>query len=151
MTKRLDTLEEFERVALALQDPNAKPHQYIVRKFGFCTECSSIAEYEFHGSSEGTSTRCLGCQASEGGPLGYVKRNLILSGDMVPVRVKGEIDRLHSREEQTRFFFEEIKEREETLATQAEQLRALTRDKENFMSKLLLLKSKVQPSQTGDY
>ena len=109
MSRHLKTVKDFEKIAEALEDSQSR--QYNVRSFGYCTRCNSAAEYEFSGSLEGIGEECLKCGAAQSGPLGSLKSRLILSGDMVPVAFKAEIDVLHSRERQREFFLELLEKR----------------------------------------
>jgi hypothetical protein len=117
-----ETPEDFTHVAEAFCKPQS--NQYVVRTFGYCTECRSVAEYNFSGSPEGTSEECLKCGSYQNGPLGSRNRDLILTGDMVPISVKGEIDRLHSRAQQKTFFLELL---DQKIVNQEEDIREARR------------------------
>src|SRR3989344_465245 len=86
MTQRLKTVEDFERVAKALQDPNAKLHEYTVKSFGYCLTCESVVEYEGEYGPEWLQETCLKCKAIASAAMGSFRR-FILTGDMVPVAV----------------------------------------------------------------
>ena len=98
----LSTAKGFERVTKALLDPESQPHQYRVKTFGYCTECSGVVEFEMGGGVDDFYEKCLKCDAT---PLkAAIERRIILQGEMLPAALKGEVDTLHSRGKQAEFF-----------------------------------------------
>ena len=118
MTGRLETVEDFERVAKALQDPNAKLHEYTVKSFGYCLNCENVVEYEADYGPEWFQQTCLHCNGIRSAAIGSF-RNLILTGDMVPVAVAEQIGHLYSRKMQKTFLLECAKARMQKLADAA--------------------------------
>ena len=118
MTQRLKTVEDFERVAKALQDPNAKLHEYTVKSFGYCLTCESVVEYEGEYGPEWLQETCLKCKAIASAAMGSFRR-FILTGDMVPVAVAEEIAHLYSRKTQKTFLLECATARMQKLADDA--------------------------------
>lgn len=106
------TLKELEEISKALSNPQSKPHEYLVRKFGFCTFCGDITEYrtEILGSEGGVVTQCEKCRKNFGGwARGTYPQTQYLTDEDIPQRYKAKVEELHSREMQTRFFKEAAK------------------------------------------
>ena len=120
MTGRLETVEDFERIAKALQDPSAKLHEYTVKSFGYCLNCESVVEYEADYGPEWFRQTCLNlnCKKTASAAIGSFRR-FILTGDMVPVAVAEQIGHLYSRKMQKTFLLECAKARMQKLADAA--------------------------------
>ena len=77
---RLETVEDFEKVAKALKDPKSKLFQYMVHSFGFCKLCNMVTEYNGVGSIEGAYVTCHLCKETFSSwgyvPAGYQKGDL---------------------------------------------------------------------------
>ena len=117
----LSTAKDFERVTKALLDPESQPHQYRVKIFGYCTECSGVVEFEMGGGVDDFYEKCLKC-----GTTAYksaMKRSIILQGEMVPAALKSHVDYLHSRGKQTEFFVVLLEDYIATTKTKIERTR----------------------------
>ena len=98
----LSTTKDFERVLAAFRDPESQPHQYRVKTFGYCTECSDVVEFEMGGGVDDFYEKCLECGTTA--LKTAIKRHTILQGEMVPAALKSKVDNLHSRGKQAEFF-----------------------------------------------
>jgi len=64
---RLETVEDFERVDKALNNPGGKLSEYCVMNYGYCGFCRSIAVFDAvsvcdEDNVTPTVVRCCGCQ-----------------------------------------------------------------------------------------
>jgi len=117
----LKTAKGFERVTKALLDPESQPHQYRVKTFGYCTECSDVVEFEMGGGVDDFYEKCLKCGTT---PLkAAIERRIILQGEMLPAALKGEVDALHSRGKQAEFFVVLLEDYIATTKTKIERTR----------------------------
>ena len=145
MTQRLETVEDFERVAKALQDPNAMPHKYVVKSFGYCLNCESVVEYEGNYGPEWFQETCLKCKTIASAAIGSFRR-LILTGDMVPVAVAEEIAHLYSRKTQKTFLLECATARIQEFADEATEYERKFKEASAQAQQLAELRYRVQRS-----
>ena len=145
MTQRLKTVEDFERVAKALQDPNAKLHEYTVKSFGYCLTCESVVEYEGEYGPEWLQETCLKCKAIASAAMGSFRR-FILTGDMVPVAVAEEIAHLYSRKTQKTFLIESVTARIQELDDEATEHERKLKEASEQALQLAALRYRVQRS-----
>lgn len=130
----LNTAKDFERVLAALLDPESQPHQYRVKTFGYCTECSGVVEFVTGGGVDDFYEKCLKCGAT---PLkATIERRIILQGEMLPAALKGEVDALHSRGKQAGFFVVLLEDYIATTKTKIERTREVLADLERELGNL---------------
>ena len=110
---RLETVEDFEKVAQALKNPKSKPCHYQVRDFGYCRKCHAVTEFDGSFSLEGTYVTCLRCKRNFTWPQlvpGCEPAEMYVVTDegenSMPKSAQDEIRRLNSREAQLGFFLE---------------------------------------------
>lgn len=115
---RLETVEDFEKVKPALDDPNSKSYQYCVKRFGFCTACNKLTEYDDDGPTSFGCRMCLSCkrvfefrfdEIKYAAGECYVSHDrqeyyTLLSCEHYLIK---EFERLHSREHQMKLFDKE--------------------------------------------
>jgi len=114
---RLETVEDFEKVAKAFKDPNSKPFQYVIRPYGFCKLCNRATEYIAVGSIEGVYVTCLFCSkifsdwnyVPESYQLGHLYET-DSAGITDHVAREAVINQLNSREQQKIFFNEKLEQ-----------------------------------------
>lgn len=120
---RLETVEDFEKVKKAFDNPRSKHYQFMVRNFGYCKICRIVTEYEGNYSFESCHETCRKC----GSIFGYPKTHGTLPSDfyitinmddMFPMpsspvpnyEVYLKLEQLHSRKQQ-KIFFQELLEK----------------------------------------
>ena len=147
MTGRLETVEDFERIAKALQDPSAKLHEYTVKSFGYCLNCESVVEYEADYGPEWFRQTCLNlnCKKTASAAIGSFRR-FILTGDMVPVAVAEEIAHLYSRKTQKTFLIESVTARIQELDDEATEHERKLKEASEQALQLAALRYRVQRS-----
>jgi len=145
MSQQLRTLKDFERVAKALEDPNAKPHEYEVKSFGYCKNCKAVVAYESEASIEWLYQKCLSCGMSKSNAMGSFNY-LILTWVLMPNAFRPQVDTLYSREKQREFFDEVAKKRVEELAAESREYELKHVAAETQAIKLSELRNKVKHS-----
>ena len=108
---KLETVEDFEKVRKALEDPKSSPRDYSVCPYSYCCHCDEVREFEapcVESWGELINVKCLDC-----GKMFFVTNlDLVKSiswgrqseTDKIPEQFKGEIKKLNSREMQKNFF-----------------------------------------------
>lgn len=114
MAQKLETLEDFQRVAKALADPDAKPHEYCVQSFGYCTHCLKVTSYTSESGPEGGIIVCKECLRRDA--WGSYRYGVAVSapyftGNMVPLRYREEVAKRHSRGNQSVYFWKFLEHR----------------------------------------
>ncbi|OGF63221.1 hypothetical protein A2926_03795 [Candidatus Giovannonibacteria bacterium RIFCSPLOWO2_01_FULL_44_40] len=61
MAQKLETAEDFLKVAGALRNEESAPHEYTIIDFGYCTICKQITQYQASLGPDGYSRYCLKC------------------------------------------------------------------------------------------
>jgi len=107
---RLETVEDFERIARALADPDSQPDDFIVRRFGYCKICRAVRGCEGY-MDEDCVERCYGGRESGSGhdfyvdgTSGAVLVGIFLTGGHIHSAYRRKVENLHSRKNQTIFF-----------------------------------------------
>lgn len=114
---KLETIEDFRRVAKALRDLDSTPQQYAVanaENFGYCTYCHDVTEFRHAGHKFEQTDECQKCYRRFGTAMG----NLPSSGyttetsEMPPwvVWKIAELGALPSRKRQTEYFLNRLKQ-----------------------------------------
>lgn len=128
---RLETVEDFERVAKVFKNPESKSHEYGVKDFGYCRKCHAITEYNGDFGLEGCYLTCLKCGAnftSSQGMPGYNPIEMYaISEDDMPQSAGSEFKRLRSREAQLQFFLKLLERKKLAARKQERQARATVR------------------------
>ncbi|MDP2598405.1 MAG: hypothetical protein Q8P49_01090 [Candidatus Liptonbacteria bacterium] len=113
---KLETIEDFRRVAKALLDPRSTPQQYAIvnpEKHGYCTVCNSVTEYNHDGYKFEWTTTCSRCYRRFGTGMtdrpssGYIRE--LSEMPAFAVRELTEIGVIPSREEQKKIFVGRLK------------------------------------------
>lgn len=112
---RLETVEDFERVRKALDNPRSSSDEYRVKDFGFCCFCDRITEYRIEPENEWGIIFCFQCKMTfkPGHHMDYSKNNP--EGPYI-THIPRESDtgeRLHylrSRVQQTTYFLEMLEQ-----------------------------------------
>ena len=112
---RLETVEDFEKVNKALNNPNSKPFEYIIRSFGFCSRyCRKITEFYGTYNAEICYETCYGCGKTFSGvgssfSNAYYPSDWYITGlEEIDIKNKADLLRLNSREVQKLFFNERL-------------------------------------------
>ena len=102
---RLETVEDFEKVRDALNDPQSRLCDYLVREFGYCISCGSVTDYTYdEGGLINRYIVCLSCQNMS-------RARFLFTGNVdIPFEAQEKIRELHSRERQREFFQEALEE-----------------------------------------
>ncbi|KKT29172.1 hypothetical protein A3G55_03505 [Candidatus Giovannonibacteria bacterium RIFCSPLOWO2_12_FULL_44_25] len=61
MAQKLETAEDFLKVADALRNEKSAPHEYTIIDFGYCTICKQITQYQENFGPNECSRYCLRC------------------------------------------------------------------------------------------
>ena len=146
---QLETVEDFEKVRKALDDPNSKPEQYAIRSFGYCSFCEELTEYRGWGMFGNAWVDCLQCLKSFEHPsfgsehLYYsfsskhnyyytTGKNIpLVKEDQIPKELRLEFNKLNSLEYQRKIFNEKredlIKKLKQQTRTANSQVRRLAK------------------------
>ena len=116
---RLETVEDFEKVRKALQDPNSQPRDLCICPYSYCWHCEEVTEFDApYGPANSITVKCLGCGnffTVDDYNSAYNKNNIFwglrFSNDTVSEVVITEMRKLNSREMQTKFFAVELERR----------------------------------------
>lgn len=119
---RLETVEDFEKVRKALDDPKSFSYQFCIKSFGFCTACNRLTEFDDDNSMDSCHRKCLSCKRIFKFSYDGVKHTsgecyfcqdeheyfIFVSQDQNP---RKEYEKLHSREYQDKLFARELEAR----------------------------------------
>lgn len=106
----LGTVEDFEKVRIALENPNSQLRQYQIRAFGFCLCCKDVTEYYKTWGAYCYIRYCSKCNRAfyEDDKSRIQPVQTYLTGDKIPTQATERIAQLHSREQQKAFFGEKL-------------------------------------------
>lgn len=107
---QLETVEDFEKVKKALEDPKSTPRDFCVCPYSYCWYCDEVREFEAPCVSswgESINVKCLGC-----GKFFFITNiGLIKSiswgqseNSKTSEQFRNEMKKLNSREMQKNFF-----------------------------------------------
>ena len=113
---RLETVEDFERIRQALNNPNSQMKDYCICPYDYCIFCKDVKEFSTpygYGDESFVFVKCLGtCYGFFHNEKPLDRTEFFhFCNKMPPNEFWSELHRLNSREIQARFFISELEKR----------------------------------------
>ncbi len=135
---RLETVEDFEKVRKALDDPKSAARDYSVCPYSYCWYCNDVKEFEapfVESWGESINVKCLGCGnfffVADIGLVKGISWGRQFANDKIPDQFRNEMKKLNSREIQRNYYAVALEKR---IAKEKSELRKIQNTIQYFAS-----------------